>query len=73
MNGGYIPDDARSHISQMSTRSRPRSIGDGRSEHGLFGNQGVAYQSKYHSSRNGKPIGPCIDFFSTATNMPITS
>ncbi len=49
MNGGYVPDDARSHISQMSTRSRARSMADGRSEHGLF-----SYQAKYNSSRPGK-------------------
>lgn len=50
MNGGYIADDARSHVSQMSTRSRSRSMADGRSEHGGFG----GYQSKYSSSRNGR-------------------
>merc|ERR1719373_465149 len=37
---GYIPDDARSHVSQFSTRSRSRS------EHGLFG------QSQRYPSRN---------------------
>jgi len=45
MNAGYIPDDARSHISQFSTRSRSRSLADGRSEHGLFG-QGQRYPSR---------------------------
>lgn len=40
LNTGYIPDDARSHISQFSTRSRSRS------EHGLFG------QSQRYPSRN---------------------
>jgi len=44
-NTGYIPDDARSHISQFSTRSRSRSLADGRSEHGLFG-QGQRYPSR---------------------------
>ena len=42
LNNGYIADDARSHISQFSTRSRSRS------EHGLFG------QSQRYPSRNGK-------------------
>ena len=49
LNTGYIPDDARSHISQFSTRSRSRS------EHGLFG------QSQRYPSRNGEltdPAGP---------------
>merc|ERR1719295_197935 len=41
LNTGYIPDDARSHVSQFSTRSRSRS------EHGLFG------QSQRYPSRNG--------------------
>ena len=42
LNTGYIPDDARSHVSQFSTRSRSRS------EHGLFG------QSQRYPSRNGE-------------------
>jgi len=61
MNGGYIPDDARSHVSAVSTRSRARSMADlrdresrsmadGRSDHGVFG--GGGYQSKYQTSRN---------------------
>ena len=50
LNTGYIPDDARSHISQFSTRSRSRSLADGRSEHGLFG----AGQGQRYPSRNGK-------------------
>lgn len=40
LNSGYVPEDARSHISQFSTRSRSRS------EHGLFG------QSQRYPSRN---------------------
>jgi len=40
LNTGYIPDDARSHVSQFSTKSRSRS------EHGLFG------QSQRYPSRN---------------------
>ncbi len=51
VNAGYIPDDARSHLSQFSTRSRSRSMADGRSEHGLFG--GGGYQSQFNT-RNGK-------------------
>ena len=47
MNTGYIPDDARSHVSQFSTRSRSRS------EHGLFG------QSQRYPSRNGKSSSDC--------------
>ena len=42
LNSGYVPEDARSHISQFSTRSRSRS------EHGLFG------QSQRYPSRNGE-------------------
>jgi hypothetical protein len=52
VNAGYIPDDARSHLSQFSTRSRSRSMADGRSEHGLFGGGG-GYQSQFNT-RNGK-------------------
>jgi len=44
LNSGYVAEDARSHISQFSTRSRARS--DARSEHGLFG------QSQRYPSRN---------------------
>ena len=51
LNSGYVPEDARSHISQFSTRSRARS--DARSEHGLFG------QSQRYPSRNGE-LGPII-------------
>ncbi len=58
MNGGYVPEDARSHISQMSTRSRARSMADGRSEHGLF-----SYQAKYNSSRNGKNLTRGVLFY----------
>ncbi len=53
VNAGYIPDDARSHLSQFSTRSRSRSMADGRSEHGLFGGGGGGYQSQFNT-RNGK-------------------
>ena len=44
LNTGYIADDARSHVSQFSTRSRSRS------EHGLFG------QSNRYPSRNGESL-----------------
>ena len=44
LNSGYVPEDARSHISQFSTRSRSRS------EHGLFGQS----QSQRYPSRNGE-------------------
>ena len=44
LNSGYVPEDARSHISQFSTRSRSRS------EHGLFG------QSQRYPSRNGEGV-----------------
>eukprot|EP00096_Caligus_rogercresseyi_P014447 TRINITY_DN6966_c0_g1_i1.p1 TRINITY_DN6966_c0_g1~~TRINITY_DN6966_c0_g1_i1.p1 ORF type:complete len:900 (+),score=135.57 TRINITY_DN6966_c0_g1_i1:204-2903(+) len=38
INAGYIPDDARSHISQMSTsRSKSRSINDLTGKHGSIG------------------------------------
>ena len=50
VNTGYIPDDARSHISQFSTRSRSRSLADGHAEHGLFG----AGQGQRYPSRNGE-------------------
>jgi len=49
LNTGYIPDDARSHISQFSTRSRSRSLAGGQAEHGLFGagaGQGQRYPSR---------------------------
>merc|ERR1719219_1264939 len=45
LGSGFLPEDARSHISQFSTRSRSRSLADGRSEHGLFG-QGQRYPSR---------------------------
>ena len=47
--GWYIPDDARSHMSQFSTRSRSRS------EHGLFGQQ-----ARYPSQR-GEPDESAIE------------
>jgi len=54
LRSDFLPEDARSHISQMSTRSRSRSLADGRSEHGLFGPSAQQQQQqRFHSaSRN---------------------
>lgn len=52
LRSDFLPEDARSHISQMSTRSRSRSLADGRSEHGLFGPSAQQQQRFHSASRN---------------------